>query len=375
MFTRGEYSSIRNDLLADPTITSAAKCIAAALGRHLHNGTDAVYPSIGRLATLAGLNRSSAVRAVRALTAAGYVEAQTRKGRPTVYRFPARNQAQNAPTDHDADPAQNAPTPPPETDRNQAQNAPTNQAHSAPDQAHSAHGPGAKCASKYVSEVPCEVDPPNPPGGGAGPSCPPGDGETAAPAKDDSERPSGDPAATTAPTQQTSTEAADRVAVTYRAVVGGDMPASWRTAVRREWRKGDRATVEAMADAEKLRAALSEAKRRRVAWTYNMAVAIVQGRRVENKARTAENVKRAQVAADLAAQREQIDAQVEARRAAEADVAAGYFATLDAAAREAFRAAVLAFPGPRPNEKALAHLAARRAWIAAGRPAGQEVGA
>jgi len=348
MFTRGEYSSIRNDLLADPTITSAAKCIAAALGRHLHNGTDAVYPSIGRLATLAGLNRSSAVRAVRALTAAGYVEAQTRKGRPTVYRFPARNQAQNAPT---------------------------NQAHSAPDQAHSAHGPGAKCASKYVSEVPCEVDPPNPPGGGAGPSCPPGDGETAAPAKDDSERPSGDPAATTAPTQQTSTEAADRVAVTYRAVVGGDMPASWRTAVRREWRKGDRATVEAMADAEKLRAALSEAKRRRVAWTYNMAVAIVQGRRVENKARTAENVKRAQVAADLAAQREQIDAQVEARRAAEADVAAGYFATLDAAAREAFRAAVLAFPGPRPNEKALAHLAARRAWIAAGRPAGQEVGA
>ncbi|MGY0634297.1 helix-turn-helix domain-containing protein [Luteimonas sp. A478] len=73
----------------DPNLSNAAKAVLAVILDHYNIRQRTAYPGFDRMARIAGIHRSSVMRAVDALEAAGYLEVTRRERRANVYSIPS----------------------------------------------------------------------------------------------------------------------------------------------------------------------------------------------------------------------------------------------------------------------------------------------
>lgn len=265
----GEYMPIPLDLAADPAVPFAAKVVFGALVNHLRGRSTSVWPSIARIAQMVGGGERTVRRAIQALQAGGYVDAEDRPGRTLSVSFPdpgfppdqdlgQNDRPQENPGQNDR-PADSAGTPAKMT------------------------GTPAKTTDKAVI-VSTQETPPQ-----------------------------GDPISSGPGNLKTTTTAIGKA---YLQATGSKMPSSWRRHIEREWKEGDREGLGDI-DAEVLAAAWSDAAMAGLGFHLTNVVAFLHKRKAAQALAKA-NKSKAEALADAQAADRQAQADAEADQKAQA---------------------------------------------------------
>ena len=365
---KGSYSAVPSALMADASIPPLAKLVFAALVDHLRGRSTSVRPSAGRLAAMVAACERSVRRSLDALAAGGWIEIETRPGRPALYRFPKRNGAENDPGQNvqpSNNPGQNVrrcgggENNPGQNVRRSNRRESTKPRTKCPD-------PPDKMSDEALVVNTNDITPPYPPGkpGGTGGGAVGGldgggkdNGKKGQQPTADNQRPKtngdGKGNGKGKGTKRRRLSAADKAALesavgrigeAYRTAIGADMPHSWRTKIGGEFRSGDRSALGEI-DSEVLSAVAAMcAARGQIFCLANVVAAIHAAKRsaaaAARRGRLADERKRRDksAAAEAAARRAAADELTASRLAAFRDMPAGV--------RDHWIAEALGRPGP-----------------------------
>lgn len=83
-----QYWLLRNACV-DPKLSSASKAVLAVILEHRNRAAGTAYPGFDRIARMAGVHRTSVMRAVAELEATGYLAVARQERRANRYSFPS----------------------------------------------------------------------------------------------------------------------------------------------------------------------------------------------------------------------------------------------------------------------------------------------